>query len=183
MEHDHIDAERLSAFLEGELDSPDKDRISQHLEVCPDCREVLVQLKAMTEAATGLEQLLPAESTWRAIATRTVERRPALRRWVWAAVPVAAAAALMVVVLTPPEPKPGTPAVAEAVRPLRPDGEVAAGLVSEYESYVRGIDEAIEECEAALAQNPNNPRVRMAYLNARASRVHALDNLASYGGD
>jgi hypothetical protein len=57
-----------------------------------------------------------------------------------------------------------------------------AGLAREYEAYVRGIDEAIDECRAALAENPESPRVKLAYLTAQSSRMSAMGKFAS-GGD
>jgi hypothetical protein len=51
----------------------------------------------------------------------------------------------------------------------------------EYGEYVRGIDRAIDECRAALEENPGNVRVRAAYSGASIDRQRAMDRLASGG--
>jgi hypothetical protein len=60
--------------------------------------------------------------------------------------------------------------------------EVAASSAADIEQYMSGLDQAIDECEVALAENPGNTRVRSALLAARASRVQSYDRLVS-GGD
>lgn len=47
---------------------------------------------------------------------------------------------------------------------------------------MRGVDAAITEIETALAENPSNPRVKMAYLGARTAKARAVDHLYA-GGD
>lgn len=51
----------------------------------------------------------------------------------------------------------------------------------EYGEYVRGIDRAIDECRTALAENPENARVRAAYAGAIVDRRRAIDRLAVGG--
>jgi hypothetical protein len=43
------------------------------------------------------------------------------------------------------------------------------------------MDRAIDECRAALEQNPGNARVLAAYSGASSDRQRAMDQLASGG--
>ena len=101
--------------------------------------------------------------------------------WRWSLAGAAAAAVVVVAavfVVRRPAARPVSPTPAAAV--TGPES-AAAGLMQEYETYVRGMDEAIEECEAALSENPQNPRVRQAYLTVQSSRADAMDAFISGG--
>ena len=182
MQQHHSD-ETLSAYLDGDTSEIDRGALEQHLAACGECRESLAQLRALKVAAAGLDQLLPSAGAWQRIQSRTVARRRPRLRWLWAGAPVAVAAALLVVILARPEPEAAKPGTRERVEAVPVSDEVAAELVAEYEEYMRGIDEALEEIGRAMAENPRNPMVRMAYLNARTSQTRAWDELTSYGGD
>ncbi len=178
---EHYRDELLSAYLDGDLEQQLAREVEAHLADCPLCREALDELTAVRDAAGTLEALEPSQRTWYEIRRRTVERRSVRPRWAWIAVPAAAAAALLVVVLAR-RPPAGGPGRFEAAGLGTHGAEAAAEMVAEYDEYLHGIEEAIDECEAALAENPGNRQVRFAYLDARTSRVQALDHMASYGG-
>jgi hypothetical protein len=61
------------------------------------------------------------------------------------------------------------------------EGRAAEEAAQEYSEYVRGIDQAIDECRAALAENPGNARVLAVYSGASIDRRRAMDRLASEG--
>ena len=94
-------AERLSAFLDGELSATDRAQVESHLRECPACAQELEELAAVdafarevpVQAPDGYFEALPAR-------VRARVRRPARipRPALWA---VAAAAAVMAVVVTP----------------------------------------------------------------------------------
>jgi hypothetical protein len=94
-------AERLSAFLDGELSAADRAQVEGHLRECPACAHELEELAAVdafarevpVQAPDGYFEALPAR-------VRARVRRPARipRPALWA---VAAAAAVMAVVVTP----------------------------------------------------------------------------------
>ena len=181
MTEHHRDVELLSALLDDDLEPGQAAEVRGHVDTCDRCRQVLEQLAAIREAAAGLEQLDPAPATWFEIQRRIQKRRRPRLAWFWAGVPAAAAAAVLVVVLvgSQPEKKPRIRAV--AIEEPTTDEEAADALAHEYDEYLRGIDEALRECRAAMAENPRNPRVRLAYLNAHETRMTALDRLASGG--
>ena len=181
----HCSEDVLSAYLDGDLGSEAAGRTAEHLAECEVCRRSLAQVRAIRDAAPGMEQLMPPDRVWSAIQERirgSRVRSRRLARLFWVGVP-ALAAALLVVVLAgrvrfPPLPGRG---MAAAVSELSED-KAAEETAREYGEYVRGIDLAIDECRAALDENPGNARIRAAYSGASSDRQRAIDRLAS-GGD
>jgi predicted anti-sigma-YlaC factor YlaD len=53
----HPDEAEIGAYLDGELDSPQRQRISSHLEACPACQEELARLKVIFSQLSGLPDL------------------------------------------------------------------------------------------------------------------------------
>jgi hypothetical protein len=143
-----------------------------------------------------MEQLVPPERVWGAIQARINDartRRSRLTRLFWVGAP-ALAAALLVVAVTGWFGQPTrdairsvahlgrapAPGMATAVSDLSRD-RAAEQTVQEYGEYVRGIDHAIDECRAALDENPGNARILAAYAGASSDRRRAMDRLASGG--
>ncbi len=144
---EHV-GERLSAYLDGELDSAERSTIDVHLASCMACRALLEQLALVDSAVRQLPQAETDDDAAFAARVRSRveaqgprevprDRRPsrarALPTWAWAA-----AAALFVAVLTP-----------QALRELRPFGGGAArggGAAS-----VPASDLARQRAEPALA--------------------------------
>jgi len=181
----HCPEEVLSAYLDGDLGSETAGTTAEHLAECDVCRRSLAQVRAIRDAATGLEQLMPPDRVWSAIQERmrgSRARNRRLTRLFWVGVP-ALAAALLVVVLAGRVRLPILPGrgMAAAVSELSED-KAAEETVREYGEYMRGIDLAIDECRTALNENPGNARIRAAYLGASSDRQRAMDRLAS-GGD
>lgn len=192
----HCSEETLSAYLDGDLESEVSGRTAEHLAECEVCRESLAQVRAIRDAAPGMEQLLPPERTWGAIQERIHgerTRRSRLTRLFWVGVP-ALAAALLVVAVSGRFGKPTAdalrsithlghtpvPSTAAAVSDLSRD-RAAEQTAQEYGEYVRGIDHAIDECRDALDENPGNARVLAAYAGASSDRRRAMDRLVSGG--
>ncbi len=99
------DEELLSAYLDGEVPSPWKERIEERLEQNPDCREELRRLSAVR---TFLHQeptpdfVLSQKAVWDRLSTHDFSRRtrPIWRRRVSVPVPLAAAAAALFLLLS-----------------------------------------------------------------------------------
>lgn len=97
------EAERLSAWLDGELSAADRATVEAHLAACAECARLLEALAAVddrlrgsaVEAPPGYFEALPGQ-----IRRRLLEARPGpprrLPSWTWAA-----AAALLLAVVTP----------------------------------------------------------------------------------
>lgn len=179
--NEHHTDETLSAYIDRDLDPERVEEVDRHLHGCAECREVLDQLQAIRHAAGNLEQVEPSSATWYAV-KRRVSSRP-VRFWRWAGAGIAVAAAVLVsVLLRKPSPTAAKYSAVTASGALSSEA-AEAGMASEYEEYARGIEEAMEECEAALAENPQSSRVRLAYLTIRSNRSAALDRTASWSGE
>lgn len=66
----HPWTERLSPYLDGELDAAESAELEAHLDACADCRDVLRDLRAVVESSSALEDRPPANDLWPAIADR-----------------------------------------------------------------------------------------------------------------
>jgi anti-sigma factor RsiW len=180
----HCSEEVLSAYLDGDLGSEVAGTTAEHLAECQVCRQSLAQVRAIRDAASEMEQLVPPARVWGAIQDRVYGSRirsRQLTRLFWVGVP-ALAAALLVVVLIGRAHVPSRPGrgIANAVSDLSRD-KAAEETAREYGEYVHGIDRAIEECRVALDENPGNARVRAAYSGASSDRQRAMDRLAAGG--
>lgn len=185
---EHYADELLSAYLDGDLGAEASDAIKRHLANCVTCRQVLEELGAIRSVAASLEELEPSELVTERIRFRCAQRfrtgRTAKTRLFWVFPSVAAAAAVLLVAFLVARRGVQTPeSVGRPVSERGTDDKVlVAGAAREYEEYLRGIAEAVDDCEHALRENPGNPRVRLAYLNARSSQIEVADRFLS-GGD
>ncbi len=180
----HCSEEILSAYLDGDLESEAAGKTAEHLAECEVCRHALAQVRAIRDEAQGIEQVVPPERVWGVIEDRihgSRSRRRQLTRLFWVGVPALAAALLLVVLVGRAHvPSLSGRRTAVAVSELSRN-QAAEETAREFGEYVRGIDRAIEECRAALDENPGNARVRAAYSGASSDRQRAVDRLASGG--
>lgn len=61
-------ADRLSAFLDGELDAGEHAEVDAHLSECGDCRQLLEELREVKRRAAGLGAVEPSRDLWGGIA-------------------------------------------------------------------------------------------------------------------
>lgn len=95
--HDELDL--LSAYLDGELDAPDRGRVEAHLADCAECRRTLQALRmTVADLATLPEPAPSPQDSWALRAAVRRARRP-VRRWERLAWGAGAAAAVLVGVL------------------------------------------------------------------------------------
>lgn len=83
--------ERLSEYVDGELDASERAALEAHLAECRECREIAAELRRVTMRASALTDPAPSTDLWPGIAARIgvadttgvrrVARRPARRRW------------------------------------------------------------------------------------------------------
>jgi anti-sigma factor RsiW len=155
--------DRLSEYVDGELDAAERAALDVHLQLCGRCTATVAELRAVLERARGLEPLAPAADLWPAIEARIAParrarvldlggRRPA-RRWSFTLPQLAAAAGLLVVlsgaamwIALSRRPAAGpaatTATATDATAPLQ-----AAGFET------AGYDAAIADLERALREN------------------------------
>jgi anti-sigma factor RsiW len=179
---EHLSDEVLSEFVEGDLTGTSAGDVAEHVAGCARCREAVSDLRMLREGARSLEPLEPPARVWQAVQER-VARRPRALRWLWVGVPAMAAAVVLAFVVglrAGGLARPGL--LSSKPKPVMSEQAVAARAQQDYDEYVRGIDAAIHECEAAMKENPGNARVRAAYEGAQAGRTATMDRLTS-GGD
>lgn len=171
----HPSDEELSAVLENEP-APG---VAEHVDECRQCQVILEQLRLLRAAANSLEPIEPPASldvAVRRAVSRVPSRHPGWLRWAWA--PAAAAVLVVVGLLIGRWEKPES--VRTAARPAVSAGQ-AELVAADIEAYLAGLDQAVEECARALAENPGNDRVRAAWAAARTSRSEAYDRFVSLG--
>ncbi|HEX7119206.1 MAG TPA: zf-HC2 domain-containing protein [Longimicrobiales bacterium] len=79
MDGTHRWMDRLSEYLDGELDAADRAALEAHLQGCAECAVALDELRAVIALAGSLEDRPPASDLWPGIARRIAAERPAAR--------------------------------------------------------------------------------------------------------
>ena len=143
---------RLSEYLDGELDSTERGALESHLATCGDCRLTLAELRAVVARAKALEDAQPATDLWSGIAGQirrehTLERRDRLvRRRFSLTVGQLLAASIALVLLSGGGAwlafKPG-----DGIATSRP------GTLITPVSWTSGTDLAVSDLEDALTRN------------------------------
>ena len=143
---------RLSEYLDGELDNIERSGVEAHLETCGQCRATLGELRQVVARAKSLTDAEPEADLWPDIRARlTPGRRPAVapRRFSFT-VPQLLAASIALVLLSGGSAwlavRRGPTNTAEPVAMSRPTDARTA-------SWTGSTDIAIGELEAALTQN------------------------------
>jgi len=54
----------ISDYIDDNLDAKDRLLIESHLDVCPDCQQLLKDFQGITEKAKGLEEISPSPQLW-----------------------------------------------------------------------------------------------------------------------
>lgn len=62
--------DRLSEYLDGELDTPQRAELEAHLAACDACRETLAELRRVVDRAQALDERPPVRDLWPGIAGR-----------------------------------------------------------------------------------------------------------------
>jgi hypothetical protein len=78
----HVEGERLSAWISGELADRDVSVVRAHVEACPACSEVATSLREQVTAMRVLDRLEPPPTLWSTI-EGALEKSEA--RWSWRA--------------------------------------------------------------------------------------------------
>lgn len=65
-ESDHLSAADVAAYLSRVLDRAARERIEAHLDVCPECREEVVEVSAIAEVRTAPQSRSRQRRLWRA---------------------------------------------------------------------------------------------------------------------
>ena len=89
--------DKLSDFLDGELDAAEEALVAAHLRDCPECTAVLNDLKRVVAHAQGLDARPPERDLWPGVSAR-IDRVASPRRISFTLPQLAAAAALLIAV-------------------------------------------------------------------------------------
>jgi anti-sigma factor RsiW len=166
--------DRLSEYLDGELAPDERIALEAHLDGCPECREVLEELRAVVATARGLPGLPPARDLWPEVAARTggvLPLRPRATRPGPSWVRLAAAAALFAAVGS------GVTWLALGGRAGRAPAIVATGDAATAGATPRTVSERPRGTDAAIAELEAIVRQGESRLDSATVRI-VSENLA-----
>ena len=144
--------ERLSEYLDGELDETDRAALEAHLGSCAVCSDTLAGLRRVVLRARSLEDRPPSRDLWSGIADR-IGAAPRTRRRLTFSVPQLLAAGIALAVLSGGSAwllHPDAPAMATLPRDSAPSNMVPVTTVGSTDG-ARGYDSAVDELERVLA--------------------------------
>jgi anti-sigma factor RsiW len=175
--------DRLSEYVDGELDAAERAALDVHLQLCRSCADTVAELRTVLERARGLEHAAPAADLWPAIEARIApadrsrvrEARPRRaasaaepwwpRRWSFTLPQLAAAAVLLVALSSatvwlalsrrPVVEAPSTvpPAAAPSYAAVQPAGFEAA----RYDATIAELEQVLRQHRGEL--DPETVRV------------------------
>ena len=195
----HAWSERLSEYVDGDLESRDVTALEQHVTECRECRQAVVELRrvrAWLRATPADRADAPTAQRWTAIERRIAAGAKKPRR-MGITVAVLAAAAVLVLMIWPRGTPPSDGGRVMPVVPIAAPASVYEKASHDLETLLRDnrerlrpetvralersiamIDSAITQAEQALAADPANDYV-IRYLNRlRANRLATLREAA-----
>ena len=193
---EHIPAEELSAFIDGDIEQSRAQAIQGHLDECEACAKMAKELQALRGDLLKLADVEPQRDLY------PVMSRPAVPWWrrFWmipaAAVVGAAAALLIVFVVGKPVDKPAGPlsametvakaeveyrnaidALETAVKTSQPQWSPETKAV--VEQGLAQMNQTIDRCRTALEENRSDPEAQEALLTAYQYKVDFLTDLVA----
>jgi len=197
----HIQAEELSAFIDGDVEESRARGIRSHLGECQACSQTAEELRALKNDLSALAGVEPRRDLWPAVQRA---REPGVSWWrrFWmvptAAVAGAAAALLIVLVLGRPvdvEKPVGPLSAMETVAKAEVEYRNAIGALEtavkasqpQWSPETRAVvdqglaqmNQTIEQCRTALKQNQSDPEAQEALLTAYQYKVDFLTDLVA----
>jgi len=153
---EHPSADLLNGYLEQSLTASETARLTKHLTVCKDCREIVFLASAVEEAVPAVAAAMPAQPQVAATILRPRSRRA---WWKWS-IPAVAVVALAFGVLIERDRIP---------RRQRPGSEAAIALNRPAPSIAAGNQSKVELGEPKPAFEP-----RALHANPTQSKKHAV---------
>jgi tetratricopeptide (TPR) repeat protein len=202
--------------LDGALNAKDSERLREHLDKCPDCRDLLKDFQGIAEQAKGLPKHEPSHRVWTAVldGVRAVGPAPSpirlpkpkwyetyvfvgRARYAWAAALLLVVVGGVVIGLRPGKDLSGltdqdrfTLAKLEEAEKhyrlaIQALSEAVGSQTNRFDPLVVAvfarnlyeIDTAIQACQAAVKENPNDLSAREYLLGAYKDKVNFLDSL------
>jgi anti-sigma factor RsiW len=91
--------DRLSEYIDGELQPDERAAVERHLRTCADCREAIADLRAVVHRASSLSDRVPAADLWPGIEPRIARiRQPRTFTLTFSVAQLAAAAVVLLAV-------------------------------------------------------------------------------------
>ena len=190
----------LDDFVDGALNTEDRQAVDEHVASCPDCRAELEAIQAVVRAARNLASEATSDrDLWPGIADRLETPAPARRRsrqWLTAAAVVVAVIGAWWMGRWSSSPQtPPTPGVVHVAAEATPDyrddyrraradlnallndrrHRMSAENLRIVEQNLALIDRAIEDIEAALLDNPEDPNLNRSLRLAYARQLDVLE--------
>lgn len=201
-----IEVEMLSALIDGELTDELRSMVANHVDRCAKCREALRDVEQIRSGLTELAAINQPADLWPQIERQRklemgvpiIER---LRRWWFVPIAAASCAAAIALLLwigsaADDQDQAEEQDAIEAIQSVNKarlayrEAIVAleralAGRIDDFEPAVRetieqslaDIDQAIERCQNAVGENPDNPEAHLAVLAAYQRKVDLLSEL------
>ena len=143
----HSDPERLNDFVDGTLGRAERLEVESHLDTCPECEQLVSELRAVRRHARALPHFEPPEKIWRAVEEGIRTQRPQSSHFQTG---LAVAAALVLGVslwIALGSNEPSTSNTNELVDMV---GEELRAAESHYENAIGGLEQIIEQNDGAL---------------------------------
>lgn len=181
----HLWGERLSEYVDGELDAADRVALEQHLSGCAECRGAVTELRRVRDwlESDGVHPTdAPSKAAWLAINER-INRRRRLRSMTAGAALLASAAVVALVLIGRPRPeaRESSPssvyahATADLEAVLRDNrSRLRPETVRALERSLTVIDSALAQAQQALAADPANDYVMRSIDQLRDRRLATL---------
>jgi hypothetical protein len=152
--------DRLSEYLDDELERGERTALEEHLLTCDGCRTTLASLKRVVARASTLPPRSPAEDLWPGIDRRVRAIAPARRTFTFSLPQLAAAAVLLIALsggivwlLRPAGVRAPAGASTESTEAgrVRPDTTLPVSFADQtYDQAVTDLQRALEEGRARL---------------------------------
>jgi anti-sigma factor RsiW len=195
---EHIPAEELSAFIDGDVDEPRAQKIQVHLDQCQACAGIAEELRALRGSLSEMADVEPHRDLWPSAS------HPEVSWWrrFWmvpaAAVVGAAAALLIVFVVGRPVDKPAGPGPLSAMETVAKAEVEYRNAIAALETAVKTsqprwnpetkavveqglaqMNQTIDRCRTALKKNQSDPQAQEALLTAYQYKVDFLTDLVA----
>jgi anti-sigma factor RsiW len=178
--------DRLSEYLDGELDDAERVALEAHLATCADCSALLTDLRRVVARAQALDDRPPARDLWSGIADRIgvstddLARRRARRRFSFT-VPQLIAASLALVAMSAGAARLLVRETAAPVRSVAADNSATNRLVSWAVKADSSADHAVADLRLALADGRRSGRLSAITVHRIEHSLAVIDSAIAEG--
>ena len=178
--------DRLSEYLDGELDDVERAALEAHLATCADCTAVLADLRRVVARAQALDDRPPARDLWNGIAERIgvstddLAARRARRR-ISFTVPQLVAASIALVVVSAGAARLLVRETAATARPVATGNSTTTRLASWPEKADSSADQAVADLRLAMADGRRTGRLSPMTVHRIEHSLAVIDSAIADG--